>query len=57
MKQQLLLLYGSFCLAQDRNWPIFLSIRELLQQHPGLVVGPVREVLKGDDDDWKNHCL
>jgi hypothetical protein len=42
---------------QDPNWPIFLPIRELLQQHPELVVEPVREVLKGDDDEWKNHCL
>jgi hypothetical protein len=42
---------------QDRNWPIFGGVTKVLLRIPEAVVEPVREVLKGNDDEWQYDCL
>lgn len=42
---------------QDMNWPVAGVIPSLLLMHRRLLVAPVREILKGDDDAWKANCL
>jgi len=42
---------------QDVAWPIARPVKTLLLRHPHLIVEPVREVLVGNDDEWKDNCL
>jgi hypothetical protein len=42
---------------QDGNWPVARPVKTLLLSFPHLIVEPVREVLLGDDDEWKDNML
>jgi hypothetical protein len=42
---------------QDINWPISREIAKLLLQYPEETIPYVKEVLKGNDDIWKEWCL
>lgn len=42
---------------QDINWPIARPVIDLLRKAPAALVGPIRDVLAGDDDEWQHNCL
>lgn len=44
-------------LTQDMNWPVALSVLEILLTFPMEIVPHVQDVLSSDDDNWKWFIL
>ncbi|KAE8447051.1 hypothetical protein EG329_011186 [Mollisiaceae sp. DMI_Dod_QoI] len=42
---------------QDLNWPVAKPVLQLMRKHLPLLIDPVRDILRGDDDPWKSNCL
>ena len=51
------LLPGLFEWTQDMNWPVAISVVELLLTFPEEIVPHVQDVLSSNDDNWKYFIL
>ena len=51
------LLPGLFEWTQDMNWPVAISVVELLLTFPEEIVPHIQDVLSSNDDNWKYFIL